>query len=334
VKALRRWLVAALVLVLSRGRRRPKVPRQERIVPPAGTSPGAELVVLALLGAATLCAAAFIAVYALDRLSHQTQWLGLSLGLAFTFLAAACIVAANTLIVTEELEEDYPPPAHPEEVEALDRLVAESGDRITRKRLLKLGAAGAGTALGAALLVPAVSLGPLLDTSAFYRTPWRRGRRLVDETGRPLRADEIAEATFYTAYPEGANRENVGSPVLVIRLDPALLRLPAGRSQWAPDGILAYSKICTHAGCAINLYRSPLFPAAEPKPAFVCPCHYSTFDPADGGSVVFGPAGRPLPQLPLEIDAAGNLRAGGVFSGPVGPSWWGVRLHGARGPSA
>ena len=84
------------------------------------------------------------------------------------------------------------------------------------------------------------------------------------------------------------------------------------------------------AGCAINLYRSPLFPAAEPKPAFVCPCHYSTFDPTTGGTVIFGPAGRNLPQLPLLVDSGGHLRAGGVFSGAVGPSWWGVRLHGAR----
>ncbi|TMM20869.1 MAG: Rieske 2Fe-2S domain-containing protein [Actinobacteria bacterium] len=330
MKALWRWLVATIVLVFSRGRRRPQVPRRERIVPPGGASPRAELVVLALLGAATLCAIAFIAIYALDRLSHQTQLLGLALGLALAFIAAACIVTANRLIVTEELEEDYPPPAHPGQVEALDRLVDESGDRISRKRLLTLGAGAAGAALGAALLVPAVSLGPLLDTAALYRTPWRRGRRLVDETGRPFRADEIEEATFYTAYPEGASREEVGSPLLVIRLDPKLLRLPQGRAGWAPQGILAYSKICTHAGCAINLYRSPLFPAAEPKPAFVCPCHYSTFDPTTGGTVIFGPAGRNLPQLPLLVDSGGHLCAGGVFSGAVGPSWWGVRLHGAR----
>ncbi|MGZ4308492.1 MAG: hypothetical protein ACXVRG_03970, partial [Gaiellaceae bacterium] len=185
--ALWRWLIATIVLVFSRRRRRPKAPPPQRIVPPGGSNPRAELVVLALLGAATLCAIAFIAIYALDRLPHQTQLLGLALGLALAFIAAACIVTANRLIVTEELEEDYPPPAHPEQVEALDRLVGESGDRISRKRLLTLGAGAAGAALGAALLVPAVSLGPLLDTAALYRTPWRRGRRLVDETGRPFR---------------------------------------------------------------------------------------------------------------------------------------------------
>ena len=107
-------------------------------------------------------------------------------------------------------------------------------------------------------------------------------------------------------------------------------RLPQDRRGWAPGGILAYSKICTHAGCAIALYRKPTFPPVEPGPALVCPCHYSTFDVANGGGVLFGPAGRPLPQLPLAIDASGGLRAAGNFSGPVGPSWWGVRNHGAR----
>jgi ubiquinol-cytochrome c reductase iron-sulfur subunit len=88
---------------------------------------------------------------------------------------------------------------------------------------------------------------------------------------------------------------------------------------------VAYSKICTHAGCAISLYRAPLFQPDEPKPALVCPCHYSTFDPARAGHVEFGPAGRPLPQLPLIVDSAGHLRAGGNYSGKVGPSWSGVR---------
>jgi len=112
---------------------------------------------------------------------------------------------------------------------------------------------------------------------------------------------------------------------VLVRLDPASLKLPPGRGGWAPEGIVAYSKICTHAGCAVALYRNPLFEPTEPGKALVCPCHYSTFDVATGGTVLFGPAGRPLPQLPLLIDKARGLRAAGNFSGPPGPSWWGVR---------
>ncbi len=126
-----------------------------------------------------------------------------------------------------------------------------------------------------------------------------------------------------TAFPQNADQEDLGSPVVVVRVDPATLKLPPARSGWAPEGILAYSKICTHAACAISLFRDPLSPSTESRgPALVCPCHYSTFDVLDGGSVEFGPAGRPLPQLPLRIDSAGLLRAAGSMSGPFGPSWW------------
>jgi ubiquinol-cytochrome c reductase iron-sulfur subunit len=125
--------------------------------------------------------------------------------------------------------------------------------------------------------------------------------------------------------PQGADPKAIGSPLILVRIDPADLQLPAGREDWAPEGIVAYSKICTHAGCSIALYRNPLFEPTEPGRALVCPCHYSTFDPATGGAVLFGPAGRPLPQLPLTIGADRRLLAGGDFSGPPGPSWWGVR---------
>ena len=326
---MRRWLLALIVLLLGRSRRRPLLETPERLVPRGSTDRRAENVVLALFGAATVCALAVPVVYAWDTIPNQTQFLGLALGLAFAFLALASIVIGNRLVVTEELEEEYPTP-HPDEIAAVDQLVRESGDRFTRRRLLVLAGAGAGTALGAALLTPAASLGPVFDVSSLYRTPWRRGVRLVDEAGRALLADEIEEETFYTAFPEHADREQMGAPLVVVRLEPAELRLPDDRRGWAPGGILAYSKICTHAGCAIALYRKPTFAPVEPRPALVCPCHYSTFDVANGGEVLFGPAGRALPQLPLAIGGSGELHAAGNFSGPVGPSWWGVRRHGAR----
>jgi ubiquinol-cytochrome c reductase iron-sulfur subunit len=332
----RDWLVAGVVLLAGRGRRARSrrgegVPRR-RIVPPGIPSPRAETVVAGCLLAAAACATGFVVVYALDRVPHQTQLLGLSLGLAFAFVAAALILASRRLVVTEQLEEDYPPTSHPEDEEAIEQIAVESGDRMTRKRLLVVAAGGAGAALGAALVAPALSLGPAFDVDPFLRTPWRRGRRLVDSRGRPLRADEIEQDVFYTAFPEGAPRDQLGSPLIVVRLDPSALDLPAGRDDWAPEGILAYSKICTHAGCAVALYRTPLFEPTTDRPALVCPCHYSTFDPAAGGTVLFGPAGRPLPQLPLLVGSGGELAAGGTFSGPVGPSWWGVRLWDPREP--
>jgi ubiquinol-cytochrome c reductase iron-sulfur subunit len=326
----KRWLVALVVLLLRRKRRRPLLRGRDRIVPPGFPDPRAESTVVALFLAAAVCGAAFPVVYAIDAIPNQTQFLGLSLALCFTFLAAACVVIASRLIVTEENEEEYGPPAHPEEQEKVEQLVEESGERFTRKRLLVVAGGAAGTALGVALVTPAASLGPLFDVRSLYRTPWRRGVPLVDEVGRVFRADDVEEDTFYTAYPRGADREQMGAPLVVVRLRQADLHLPPERRDWAPDGIVAYSKICTHAGCAIALYRKPTFPVVEPRPALVCPCHYSTFDPGRAGKVLFGPAGRDLPQLPLQIASGGELQAAGNFSGPVGPSWWGVRNHGAR----
>jgi quinol---cytochrome c reductase iron-sulfur subunit len=318
-----RWFLVAFVWRAAR-RPEPEEGEEQRIVPDGPPSPRAELVVLALLGLATLSAVGFIVVYAVERIPDQTQYMGLALGGAFGFLAAALIVAAHHLVVTEELEDEYGSP-DPEEADRVAQVVRESGSRLHRRRLLAAAAGVATGAIGLAAIVPAASLGPIYDLGTFTRTPWRRGRRLVDQNGRPIAAAAVHTAELFTAYPEHADPEQLGAPVVLVRMDPGQLHLPRGRSGWAVDGIVAYSKICTHAGCAIGLYRTPLFAPVEKPPGLVCPCHYSTFDPATGGTVVYGPAGRSLPQLPLMVDRRGNLRAAGNFSGPVGPSWWGVR---------
>jgi ubiquinol-cytochrome c reductase iron-sulfur subunit len=331
---MRTLAVALAALLLERNGKHPMPGRaelpageRERVVPEGAPSPRAELAVVAFLGFSAVCAAGFIAVYAYDRTPHQTQFLGLSLGLSLLSLALALILTGKHLVVTEEIEEDYPVEEQPAEQDLIVRTIAESGSRISRRRLFKLGLFGAAGALGAALVVPLASLGPVLDMKPFYATPWRRGRRLVDENGKPLLASDIEQDDFYTAFAEGADREGLASAVVLVRLAARYLSLPSDLAHYPADGIVAYSKICTHAGCAISLYRAPLFQPDEPTPAFVCPCHYSTFDPGSGGNVTFGPAGRKLPMLPLLVDRKGFLRAAGNFDEPVGPSWWGVRMR-------
>ena len=321
-----RWLLA---LFRRRGGRRDRHrdDSADRIVPPGTPAPRAELAVAGLLLLTAVFAASFAVVYLFDRFPAQHQLLGITLGVALTLAGAALVLGGKTLIVSEELEEDYPEPAHPQEQEEIAEIIEESRGGITRKRLITRAGATAGGALGIAALLPTLSTGPWFGVDPLYETPWRRGRRLVDDRGKPFRADEIKQGTFYTAYPEGADHRNLGAPLVVVRVPPESLRLPPQRAGWAPHGILAYSKICTHAGCAISLYRSPTFSPTQPEPALVCPCHYSTFDPASGGDVIFGPAGRTLPQLPLTVDREGEVWADGKLSGPVGPSWWGVRMR-------
>jgi ubiquinol-cytochrome c reductase iron-sulfur subunit len=324
MRRLRRWLIAVAALAVSSGER----PERDsgRLIPRGDPDRRAELAVVVLLLLAAASAAGFTVVYAIDSLGNRTQLFGITLGLSFAFLAAALIGLGKRLVSNEELADAYPAKEHPAAQREVAQLVHESGDRITRKRLMIAAGGAAGTAIGVAALAPALAFGPFLEPGqGLDETPWSRGRLLVDSDGRPLLADDISTEAFYTAYPEGAKRDKIGSPLVLVRLEPSALRLPAGRDGWAPDGILAFSKICTHAGCAISLYRNPQFPPVAPSRALVCPCHYSTFDPATGAEVIFGPAGRPLPQLPLLIDDSRHLRAAGNFSGPVGPGWGGVR---------
>jgi ubiquinol-cytochrome c reductase iron-sulfur subunit len=292
-----------------------------------------ELTVAALLGGSALGSIAFVVAYVEGA---DTQALGASLGLALGCLAASLILAGKRLIPGTPVAEERPgfasPPEDPgltvgpsaEQAEEVAGELASPAEAITRRRLLAGAAGAAGAALGAALIVPAASLGPAVG-DRLHSSPWRRGVRLVDEDDVPVTPAKIGERGFITAFPEGANKRELAAPVIVVHLEPDSLDLPAGREGWAPGGLVAYSKICTHAGCAVSIPRSPLYPPQAPRPALVCPCHYSTFDPAKGADVIFGPAGRALPQLPLSIDSGGNLVAAGELSGDVGPAWRGVR---------
>jgi ubiquinol-cytochrome c reductase iron-sulfur subunit len=290
---------------------RREVPRDRRM----------EGVVAALLLAAGVLAAAFAVLYVVDA---STQLLGLALGLAFAGLAAGLIVAGKRVVPQETAILDKPPLPDPEARFEAREALADGAEGLSRRGLL-VGAAGvAGAGLGTALVLPIASLGPDAD-GRLARTPWRRGRYLVDERGERLTPDDLALGGFTTAYPEGADEEEIGSPVIVVKLRPQELDLPAERHGWAQDGVVAYSKICTHAGCAVAMFRYPLYDPQSPPPALVCPCHYSTFDPRNGGERTFGPAARPLPQLPLMLDARRRLVADGPLSGPPGPSYPTVR---------
>jgi ubiquinol-cytochrome c reductase iron-sulfur subunit len=293
-----------------------------RLLPRHRAPRWAELTVLWALLLAAAAAIGFIAVYALGA---DTQWLGLLLGSAFALLAAASILTGKALVPQEQKEEERRSLDHDREDLDVAVYFQESGEGITRSGFLKAATGVAGLTVVGAMVVPLASCGPFLDVAQLRRMAWSRGRRLVDDAGKPLRAEDIAVGAMVPAFAEGVDRDRLDASLIVVRLHEEDLHLPTPRASWAPLGILAFSKICTHAGCAVSMFRYPLFPAKVPRPALVCPCHYSTFDPARGGEVIFGPAGRPLPQLPVAVDGNGDLRAAGRMSGPVGPSWWGVR---------
>ncbi len=188
---------------------------------------------------------------------------------------------------------------------------------ITRRTMLVRLLAGAIGGLAAALALPVFSLGPAPGRSLF-ETAWRAGARLVNAQGAPIRADDLPVGGVATAFPEHAPGVSDAQTVLV-HVEPGALRLSGEAAAVAPDGFVAYSKICTHAGCPVGLYRAP-------DHQLVCPCHQSAFDVLEGARPVAGPAVRPLPQLPIRREPDGTFTALGDFPAPVGPSFWDMDL--------
>lgn len=203
------------------------------------------------------------------------------------------------------------------EDEVVDSLEMGFDQSFGRRRFLFRLLGGAAGALGLALVFPIRSLGPNPGTSLF-RTAWRKGARLVRaDDGRPVKATDLDLEGVLTVFPEG-RLDAADSQTVLIRVAPSSIRAPEARRDWSPGGHLAYSKICTHAGCPVGLYRVATHD-------LFCPCHQSTFDVLNGARPVAGPAVRPLPQLPLDIDAEGYLVARDDFPEPVGPAFWKMR---------
>jgi ubiquinol-cytochrome c reductase iron-sulfur subunit len=264
----------------------------------------------AVVGLLFLCsAAAAVALAAVYWRGGQPQAEGVLLAVSFGTLGAGFVVWAHHLLPNEPHTEAREPLASPLlEQEALEASF-ERGGALTRRRFI-LGALGSAVvAIGAALAFPIRSLGPQPD-DALAHTAWRAGTRLVTSDGRPVAAADIPPDSLITVFPEGAVAAADG-PAVLMRIDPALLGRPSG----APDGLIAFSKVCTHAGCPVGLYE-------KSSHQLLCPCHQSAFAVLEDARPVSGPADRALPQLPLTIDAHGVLRALGDFDGPVGPRTW------------
>jgi ubiquinol-cytochrome c reductase iron-sulfur subunit len=240
---------------------------------------------------------------------------GVLLFLALGGVGAALMIWARFLMpeVHDQTQPRHHGPEPAEELEGAAETVTRGVDEMRRRRFLFRLLIGAAAALGVAAVFPIRSLGRAPGSSLFH-TQWRAGDRLVDEQGTPITRDTLEMDSFTTVFPEHA-QGSADSQAVLIRVEPGTLRLPLDRIAGAPDGYVAYSKICTHAGCALGLYL------AAPQ-QLRCPCHQSTFDVLDGARPVYGPAPRPLPQLPISIEADGTIRATGDFSDPVGPSFW------------
>ncbi|MCU7825199.1 Rieske (2Fe-2S) protein [Kitasatospora sp. DSM 101779] len=268
-------------------------------------------------------------IFPLGHVSALNFALGMTLGVALFCIGAGAVHWARTLMSDHEI----PAERHP--IEADDELRADVIEQF------KTGAAESGfgrrkmlrnTLIGSMALVPLSGvvllrdLGPLPEDKLAHTgwevaTPAKPLKLINMNTNEPMKPEDIVTGSLTFAKPEGLEEDQeffqeqiAKDALMIIRIAPEDLK-DRKSADLGFEGILAYSKICTHVGCPISLYEQQTHHA-------LCPCHQSTFDLADGARVIFGPAGHPLPQLKITTDEKGFLVATGDFQEPVGPSYW------------
>jgi ubiquinol-cytochrome c reductase iron-sulfur subunit len=246
----------------------------------------------------------------------QPQAEGVLLAVALGGIGVGIVLWARHFMPTDEVAEDREPIASSEEdVAAFAADFEAGGSSLQRRRVLLATAGGACAALGVALVFPVRSLGPR-PGRGFKQTAYRGGDiRVVDENGMAVRPFDLPVDGFITVWPDGHTDDADASTLLIHFRSDQDFRPKQGREDWTVDDIVAYSKICTHAGCPVGLYQAA-------SGLLLCPCHQSTFEVMRHARPVFGPATRSLPQLPLALDGDGYIIATGDFSDPVGPGFW------------
>lgn len=298
--------------------------------------------ILTLFGLVPLLAVAFVVMYfAVPRDAvlkfgplHANALhvgLGATAGLAVLFIGLGSIHWAKQVMGDHEIsEERHPARSSDDDRKDLASVWKQGAEEsgLGRRKLIGFAAAGAVGAMALPAVVSLADLGPKPTRSTraatIERTIWAEGTRLVnDVTYVPIKASDMEIGQLVNAEPENLRdlhgeelqREKAKSPIIIVRMDPDSIKIPDSRKDWQVGGILSYSKICTHVGCPISLWE-------QQTHHLLCPCHQSTFDLGDSGVVVFGPAARSLPQLPITVDKDGYLVARSDFTIPVGPSFF------------
>ncbi len=296
----------------------------------------AERQVATLFGISMLATVIFLVAYfAIDQKAYRfipgigqanlsNIVLGVTLGLSLLGIGLGAVHWAKTLMPDTEVAEDRHPQRSSDEArgQAVETIMA-GGDasQLARRPLIKYTLGGAlGLVAIPSVVALAGGLGPL-PKAELSTTFWRKGMRLMrDVELTPIKASDVTIGSVFHVMPEGIDKsehvleEKGKAAVLLMRLDPDDIESPKER-DWGYEGIVAYSKICTHVGCPVGLYE-------QQTHHLLCPCHQSTYDVTRDCKVIFGPAHRPLPQLKITVDAEGYLVADSPFREAVGPSFW------------
>lgn len=272
-----------------------------------------QAVVASLFVVALLAFAGFGAVY---TEAAGTFWLGVSFGVGLVAFGLAIAAWGNLLMPRGPFEEPRPPMATTREEKA--RFTGDFASRgrvaIARRGFLGKLMGAAGAVLGIVIAFPLIrSLGPR-PGKTLYGSKWRKGSYLTTIDNRRVKVGDVEVGGVLTVFPE----DDLGgaiSQTLLLHPQTSPFTTRPGRESWTPEGYIAFSKVCTHAGCPVGLYE-------EETEQLLCPCHQSLFDIYAGAEPVFGPAPRPLAQLPLYVDSSGNIRAQKGYDEPIGPGFW------------
>ncbi|MEV5409225.1 Rieske 2Fe-2S domain-containing protein [Thermopolyspora sp. NPDC052614] len=297
------------------------------ILPDPADARRAERLVALLFLVTFLAGIAFIVSYVvfqvgdLDKTATSNLALGGTLTLALLSLACGIVVWVRRIMPKYNLvQERHPMASEPAVRDEVAKVFVQGAEEsgFVKHKLLRRTLLLAAAPLGLAPLVLLKDLGPL-PRESLRHTVWKPGMRLVVEgTGQPIRAADFnSPGGILSVVPEGYEHNLnalAKSTLILIKLRPEQFK-SGTNLNWTHDGIVAYSKICTHVGCPAALYE-------QTTNHILCPCHQSTFDATDGAKVIFGPAARPLPQLPITVDGQGYLVAQRDFLVPVGPSFW------------
>jgi ubiquinol-cytochrome c reductase iron-sulfur subunit len=312
----------------------PHVPRSADLDERAGRR--AERQVATLFGFSMVATVIFLVAYfTIDQETYQfipgiglaslsNVVLGVSLGVSLLCIGLGAVHWAKTLMPDNEVTESRHPQRSPDDARRRSAEIVATGvsdSQLGRRPLIKYMLGGALGLFALPLVVQlAGSLGPL-PKDGLSTTFWRKGMRLMrDPEMTPIKATDVTDGSVFHVMPEGIDKspheleEKAKAAVILIGLSPDLIKVTKERS-WGVDGIVAYSKICTHVGCPVGLYE-------QRTHHLLCPCHQSTFDVTQDCKVIFGPANRPLPQLQITVDAEGYLVASSPFREAVGPSFW------------
>jgi ubiquinol-cytochrome c reductase iron-sulfur subunit len=294
------------------------LPEDDPHLQPAANDPRqVERVIAVTFALGLLLVAGFGACY---WIAAPPWTLGATMGGGLTLLGVGLVAWGKYLMPAGPfVEERHSHASSPEARDALAAAIVQRGGSVVKRRKLLGGLLTGGLGIfGIVAIFPLLrSLGPLPKGTLFH-TDWRKGTYAVDSTGRRVQVGDLAVGSIVTVYPEGLENSDRGQAVdqtVLVRISNENFTTQKGRETWGPMGYLAYSKVCTHLGCPVGLYEQEL-------QLLVCPCHQSMFNVTNGAIPQFGPAPRPLPQLPLYVDASGYIRAQADYNQPVGPGFW------------